>query len=116
LEVQQQLARMQRTFPSKAAYTQFVERQHATSADMLLRAKLSLLVEKIQRTVERRAGVVGASESRRNAVMRQFARDFKAQWKSKTRCRAAFVVPACSRYRAPRTSPAFVPPRVPLAG
>jgi len=43
------------------------------------------------------------SATQQQAVLSKFVKEFKAKWKAKTDCRAAYLVADCKQYKAPKT-------------
>jgi hypothetical protein len=113
-EVQRQLNVVKHSFSDEAAYKRYLLATGLNSADMLLRARLALLTNKIQQKIEVQAGGPRTSGAVRRTALQRFGRRFKAQWKAKTSCRTGYVVPFCSEYRGPARSPAQEALNVPL--
>jgi foldase protein PrsA len=49
------------------------------------------------------------SATQERAVLAKFVKDFKAKWKAKTECRAAYLVSDCKTYKAPKTGTTSTP-------
>jgi|SRR5580704_1931812 hypothetical protein len=83
-------------FPKRRAFKRFLEQTGQTVADLLLRVRLSILSERIQRSVQ--AGHHGA-RSRRHAV-ESFVHEFKVEWTAQTYCAPAYAVQDCGHVQA----------------
>jgi hypothetical protein len=77
-------------FPRLAAFTKFLRRTGQTTADLLLRVRLSMLTARIQQRV---AGH-GSARRRRRALAR-FLEHFERKWKAQTYCETLYKVPHC---------------------
>ncbi len=83
-------------FPKRRAFKRFLEQSGQTVADLLLRVRLSILSERIQRSVQ--AGHHGA-RGRQHALER-FVHDFKVKWTAQTYCAPAYAVQDCGHVQA----------------
>ncbi len=83
-------------FPKRREFKKFLKRSGQTVADILLRVRLSILSERIQRSVQ--AGYRGA-RSRQHAL-ESFVHEFKADWTAQTYCAPAYAVQDCGHVQA----------------
>jgi hypothetical protein len=78
-------------FPKRREFNAFLKSSGQTVADLLLRVRLNLLSERIQRQVL--SGQPGA-RARENALT-QFAKEFQVKWRAQTYCSPAYAVSDC---------------------
>jgi hypothetical protein len=83
-------------FPAKGSFARFLHSSPYTVSDLLLRIKLEMLSERIERKVLGRAGK--ATQKRSFAA---FKTAFRKRWTARTDCRPGYVVLNCRQYRAP---------------
>lgn len=96
-EVRRTFDRIRRQqFPKAAELTRFLRQTGETVEDLLLRVKLQLDSERIQRKV-----VVGDRTARsRNRALRRFTREFQLKWKSQTYCDPRYVTRDCGHVQS----------------
>jgi hypothetical protein len=83
-------------FPKRREFKKFLKQTGQTVADLLLRVRLNILSERIQKAVV--AGHHGA-HSRQHAL-ESFVHEFKAEWTAQTYCAAAYAVQDCGHVQA----------------
>jgi hypothetical protein len=83
-------------FPKRRAFKRFLKQTGQTVADILLRVRLSILSERIQKSVE--AGHHGARS--RQSALESFVHEFKAEWTAQTYCAPAYAVQDCGHVQA----------------
>ncbi len=83
-------------FPKRRVFKKFLKQSGQTVADILLRVRLAILSERIQKSVQ--AGHHGA-RSRRHAL-ESFVHEFKAEWTAQTYCAPAYAVQDCGHVQA----------------
>ncbi len=83
-------------FPTRRAFKRFLKQSGQTVADLLLRVRLSILSERIQKAVQ--AGHHGA-HSRQHALER-FVHGFKVKWTAQTYCAPEYAVQDCGHVQA----------------
>jgi hypothetical protein len=83
-------------FPKRRAFKRFLKQTGQTVADLLLRVRLSILSERIQRSVV--AGHHGARSRQR--AMESFVHKFQAKWTVQTYCAPAYAVQDCGHVQA----------------
>ncbi len=85
-----------RQFPKRMAFERFLEQSGQTVADLLLRVRLALLSERIQKAVQ--AGHHSAHSRQR--ALESFVHEFKAEWTAQTYCAPAYAVQDCGHVQA----------------
>jgi Raf kinase inhibitor-like YbhB/YbcL family protein len=94
-EVKQRLAVLKRqSFPTAGSLGKFLAKSHETEADLLGRVKVELLESRIAAKV-----TAGRSAAQRKSILADFQQAFQRRWKSRTTCRAGYVMEDCSEYR-----------------
>ena len=88
--------RLQRQFPKRKAFKKFLEQSGQTVADILLRVRLSILSERIQRSVV--AGHHGARSRQR--ALESFVHGFKVKRMAQTYCAPEYAVQDCGHVQA----------------
>jgi hypothetical protein len=83
-------------FPNRREFTAFLKQSGETVADLLLRVRLKLTSERIQRHV---LASHHGKRSRRRALER-FVHDFSAKWMAQTYCEPAYAVQDCGHVQA----------------
>lgn len=83
-------------FPKRREFKRFLEQSGQTVADLLLRVRLNMSSERLQKLAM--AGHHGA-HSREHALER-FVHDFKAKWTAQTYCAPAYAVQDCGHVQA----------------
>jgi foldase protein PrsA len=93
-------------FPGKGSFERFLHSSPYTVSDLLLRIKLELLSERLERKVLARAAKVthGRSQSEERAFS-AFKVAFRKRWTARTDCRAGYVVLECRQHRASSNAP-----------
>jgi surface antigen len=114
-EVAQQLAQLQGAAPNKAQVRRFLIGTRGTTADLLMRLKLTLLSARIQKKLEVEDSAQHLTTEQRQAELQRFGKEFTKRWKNRTDCHTGYVVPLCRDYKTPKTAPVLTPPQVPLA-
>jgi hypothetical protein len=80
-------------FPRHREFEKFLAESGETVPDVLLRVRLNLLSERIQRQI-----VAGHHDARNQVrALQQFTRTFRAKWRARTVCAAAYAVDDCGR-------------------
>jgi hypothetical protein len=96
-EVARHFDRLRRQqFPKHAEFRRFLARSGQTVADLLLRVKLSILTERIQRRV---TGHGGARSQQR--TLSHFVTRFRRKWKAQTYCEPQYAVIDCGHTASP---------------
>lgn len=83
-------------FPTRREFKRFLKQSGQTVADLLLRVRLNMTSERLQKLAL--AGHHGA-HSREHALER-FVHDFKAKWTAQTYCVPAYAVQDCGHVQA----------------
>jgi hypothetical protein len=86
----------QEQFPKRGELTAFLRSSGQTVADLLVRVKLNLLTERIQRRVV--AGQQGATAQEQ--ALSRFVSEFKSKWLARTYCLSAYAVSDCGHVQA----------------
>jgi hypothetical protein len=84
-------------FPKHGEFGRFLERSGETPADLMLRVRLNLLSERIQKRVL--AGHHGAHS--RTLALQRFLKRFSTEWPAKTYCEPAYAVKDCGHVQSP---------------
>ena len=90
-EVRHEFDRLRRQqFPKLAEFKKFLRQTGQTTADLLLRVRLSMLTTRMQQRVEGH----GSARARQNALMR-FVKNYQRKWKAQTYCESLYRTPDC---------------------
>lgn len=113
-ELQQSLQQIKSQFKTQAAYVNARDRAGLNEADVLERAKLQLIQNKIQERISNSVSGTGSSAAQRAAAQQSalssFGQTFRESWQRRTVCAAAYVTTGCANgppatSTTPRTSP-----------
>lgn len=110
-EPMQQLTLLQSKSPDAR---RFLVGSRGTTADELMRIKLSLLTMKIQQSLEKQSAKARLTGPERQRALDRFGLQFRRKWTARTSCHGGYVVPICREYETPKVAPALVPPSIPL--
>jgi phosphatidylethanolamine-binding protein (PEBP) family uncharacterized protein len=112
-EVESYLSKLERQrFPHAGALARFLRQSGQTEADLLARARVELLRERLATKVS-----AGSSGAHASGVLASFERSFHSRWRSRTTCRPSYIMEDCSEYRGRgenltvKTSPATRAPQ-----
>ncbi|HTZ64634.1 MAG TPA: hypothetical protein VMB51_11065 [Solirubrobacteraceae bacterium] len=84
-------------FPKHGEFGKFLEESGQTPADLMLRVRLNLLSERIQKRV-----LAGHQSARsRTLALQRFLKRFKTEWPAKTYCEPAYAVKDCGHVQSP---------------
>jgi hypothetical protein len=104
-EVKRRYAQLVRqSFPKTGSLKKYLAKSGETEADLLARIKVEMLASRIaaQVTAHKKA-------SQRAAALRRFERNFHKRWKSRTSCKAGYVMEDCKQYKGKPETPAPAP-------
>lgn len=94
-EVKKHFAQLvHQSFPKSGALKKYLSKSGETEADLLARIKVELLAARIAAKV-----TAGKSGSQRSALLTAFETSFHEHWKSRTDCRAGYVMEDCKQYK-----------------
>lgn len=113
-EVRQAMAQFDSPGPSAAALRRTLIGTRGSSADLLSRVKLILLLKLIQNRLEGEPNAQRATTAQRQQMLEQFGQRFFTRWKGRTVCRTAYSVPLCKNYGGAPLPFGLVAPSVPL--
>lgn len=99
-ELQQSLQQIKSQFKTQAAYLQARDRAGLTEADVLERAKLQLIQNKIQQEISNSVSGTGTSAQQgagtQQAALSRFSQAFRAKWQRRTVCASGYVTNGCA--------------------
>ncbi len=115
-ELERRLASVKRqSFPGGMSFDEYLASTRLTEADFLLGLKLTLLTDKVQRTLEDQPAMQRLTFRQLGTAFEKFGREYVRKWTARTDCRAGYVVPICQQYKPTNTPPTTAPPSIPLA-
>lgn len=96
-EVTNRLAALEhKSFPKKGQLHAFLKRSKETPQDLQMRVRVEMLSGLIQGEVRAKA-----AKGHAKAALAAFERQFKARWRARTSCKAAYVMEDCKQYKGP---------------
>ncbi len=107
-ELQQALQQIKSQFKTQAEYVQARDQAGLTEADVLERAKLQLIQNKIQNKIQnsvRANGSSGSQQAAQQSALTNFGRTFRESWRRRTVCAPGYIMSGCANGPPLATAP-----------